>query len=639
MSPGALDPRVIFTRGSSATYYDSNAIVKTVTGNTPRWGYNTITRRLNGLLIEEQRTNILQNYTWGASDVAITAFAGLAPDGTNEAYRISETATTNFHFTGQNYSVTPSKTHYFSVYAKAQEVRYLQLTFDGTGGSAYSTFDLQTGTISDGTPGPTAKIQAVNNGFYRCSVGATFGAGADVRIMLMLSNVPNPGIFPHYLGDSAKGLLCWCAQFEDGPAISSPIPTTTVAVTRAAEVCQIPTEGWLNNVYSLQTEYIPPRDITYCGISDNNFGENTSYFGGGGFTKAGAGGGPAYGVSPIIFNQINKQCATYDPAINGTWKCANNGGGVGYASGNHTPQALATRMSIGCDPWGLTPGNVFMREINAWPIVLSDEEMQTVTMEDLSPSLDLDFMSPGHLDSRIAFTRNSLATYTDSAGVIKSVSLNGPRWDYDPITHQLKGLLLEEQRTNLIYPSIPGAGWYPNGSTLTANSGIAPDGTNSLVKMNSDATNSFHGYQVIAPGSPNILYACSVYIKKGEVRYFQMILDDLGGGMSANMATFDLEAYTVSAGVGSITHVGNGIYRCVMASAPVGPSTTSIRLGFNNCNVPNPGFYGPNFVGSPTDGTYVWGAQIEQSEFVTSYIPTTTAAVTRAVDFVFDSSC
>lgn len=72
------------------------------------------------------------------------------------------------------------------------------------------------------------------------------------------------------------------------------------------------------------------------------------------------------------------------------------------------------------------------------------------------PTLDLSFMAPGTLDPRITFTRAGAlgtATYFDVAGVMQTAATNIPRWDYDPVTHALKGLLIEEQRTNLLLNS------------------------------------------------------------------------------------------------------------------------------------------------------------------------------------------
>jgi hypothetical protein len=71
-----------------------------------------------------------------------------------------------------------------------------------------------------------------------------------------------------------------------------------------------------------------------------------------------------------------------------------------------------------------------------------------------APSLSLDFMTPGLLDPRITFTRASTATYTDQNGTIQTAATNAPRWDYDPVTHALRGLLIEEARTNLLLNSM-----------------------------------------------------------------------------------------------------------------------------------------------------------------------------------------
>jgi len=65
----------------------------------------------------------------------------------------------------------------------------------------------------------------------------------------------------------------------------------------------------------------------------------------------------------------------------------------------------------------------------------------------------LNFMAPGWLDPGVTFTRASTATYTDAGGTIQTAAVNQPRWDYDPVTHALKGLLIEEARTNVLLNS------------------------------------------------------------------------------------------------------------------------------------------------------------------------------------------
>jgi len=71
----------------------------------------------------------------------------------------------------------------------------------------------------------------------------------------------------------------------------------------------------------------------------------------------------------------------------------------------------------------------------------------------ISPSLLLDFSNTKKLDPRITFTRSSTATYFDNNGILQT-SLSGiPRFDHNPTTGESLGLLIEEQRTNVILGS------------------------------------------------------------------------------------------------------------------------------------------------------------------------------------------
>lgn len=68
------------------------------------------------------------------------------------------------------------------------------------------------------------------------------------------------------------------------------------------------------------------------------------------------------------------------------------------------------------------------------------------------PALNISFMS-APLDARVTFSRASSATYFDSTGVIQTAATNVPRIDCDPVTHAVRGLLLEEARTNVLLNS------------------------------------------------------------------------------------------------------------------------------------------------------------------------------------------
>jgi len=72
-------------------------------------------------------------------------------------------------------------------------------------------------------------------------------------------------------------------------------------------------------------------------------------------------------------------------------------------------------------------------------------------------SLDLQFATDKSLTARKGptptFTRASTATFVGSNGLIQSAAINAARFDHDPVTLVSKGLLMEESRTNLVFPS------------------------------------------------------------------------------------------------------------------------------------------------------------------------------------------
>jgi hypothetical protein len=75
------------------------------------------------------------------------------------------------------------------------------------------------------------------------------------------------------------------------------------------------------------------------------------------------------------------------------------------------------------------------------------------------PSLDLRFADNKSLidavtgASLVTFTRASSGTFVDSAGTLQTAAVNAPRFDHNPTTGESLGLLVEEQRTNLLLNS------------------------------------------------------------------------------------------------------------------------------------------------------------------------------------------
>jgi hypothetical protein len=243
-----------FSRASTGTYFNSSGVLTSAAVNDPRFdhvydGTNWISK---GLLIEEQRTNLCTfssnqlNAAWAAFNSTIAASSETDPAGGTNAFRIAETTTSNQRHLVYN-TITPSaSTFTYSVFAKAQERSWLQLIAYDSPNLYYTWFNLSTGVVGTNAAGNTATITAVGNGWYRCSVTRTVSSTVDQYFQAGPANSDNNTA---YVGDPTKGLLIYGAQVEIGAFPTSYIPTTTAAVTRSADVCQI-TGGDFSGFYN-----------------------------------------------------------------------------------------------------------------------------------------------------------------------------------------------------------------------------------------------------------------------------------------------------------------------------------------------------------------------------------------------------
>jgi hypothetical protein len=204
----------------------------------------------------------------------------------------------------------------------------------------------------------------------------------------------------------------------------------------------------------------------------------------------------------------------------------------------------------------------------------------------------------------------------------------GPRFDYNPVTLAPRGLLIEEQRVNLLLYSeqFDNAGWTKTNSTITANATTAPDGTVTGDKHipNLAAVLGTSPAQTRVQQSPSATsgtsYTFSIYAKAGEFDRIEFALL----GTPTVSAIFSLTLGTVISGTGaSITPAGNGWYRCVLTITAGATGALSLRWTAQSSTV---------LVGDGTSGIFVWGAQLEAGSFATSYIPTVASTVTRAAD-------
>ena len=199
--------------------------------------------------------------------------------------------------------------------------------------------------------------------------------------------------------------------------------------------------------------------------------------------------------------------------------------------------------------------------------------------------------------------------------------LNIPRLDYSNGT--CPSLLVEPQRTNrLTYSSsFDNAAWTIFNCIVTANSVISPSGIQDGDTLTS--TNSGAGfYQALSVASG--VYTISVYAKKGTKNWMSFV--DVAGANYRCWFNLDTGTLgTVTNGTATIEDAGNGWWRCTYTSS------TSLSGNYYQLAIAET----DNSVTLTSNGTiFVWGAQMEVGSYATSYIPTTSASVTRNADVI-----
>jgi hypothetical protein len=249
------------------------------------------------------------------------------------------------------------------------------------------------------------------------------------------------------------------------------------------------------------------------------------------------------------------------------------------------------------------------------------------------PSLDLNFAGTKTLDSRITFTRASSATFIDSAGTLQTAATDVPRFDHNPTTGESLGLLVEEQKTNLLLRSeeFDNASWSKTASSVTANAIAAPNGTTTADTLIEDTSTGTHSITRQATALISTIYTFSVYAKAASgVRSLRLTIPTAIFGTAGN-ALFDIQAGTAGSITGTVASsnivaLANGWYRCSATTA----ASTAAASGNFTIQLTSGG--AASYTGDGTSGLHLWGAQLEAAAFPTSYIPTTTAAATRSAD-------
>lgn len=294
------------------------------------------------------------------------------------------------------------------------------------------------------------------------------------------------------------------------------------------------------------------------------------------------------------------------------------------------PETKADEVLMGWTQGPIVPTNSGPRDLMSVDFTVSAHGEQ-------EPAADKFTADQDTFDNLLTFTRASTGTYFDSTGTLQTAAVDEPRFDHDPVTGEPLGLLIEEQRTNLLLWSedFDNAAWTKTSVTVSANVRTAPDGTataDKLIVDNGAATVSAYLIQSGVSKSANAVLTTSFIAEAGEFDRALLLVQD--SGTSANRVTL-----TVSLTDGSVISalsfgtytvqdydvkpLSGGRFRISLTVQTGSETTSAVRI------------YAQDSVATTGDGNsgiYIWGAQLEQGSFPTSYIRTEGAQVTRLAD-------
>jgi hypothetical protein len=369
----------------------------------PRFDYDPVTLAAKGLLIEEQRTNLLTGsadftatYWPVATNVVVTADNTTSPDGTTNADRLADNTTAGVqHRIYRDYTFTAAS-HTLSVFAKRNDHRWLRLFFfDGTT-SFFGNFDLLNGVVGNKQASTTTTITAFGNGWYRCTMTATTAAAAG-NIQLVMLPTDDTAVPVLYTG-TGTSLWLFGAQLEAGAFATSYIPTVASQVTRSADIASMTGtnfSSWYNQsagtfVFEGDSGSLisyPYAVLASDGSFDNRFGIYRSLSSVAGLVVSSGATQMDISASSVVAN-VPFKVAVSAQANNGNLSL---NGGIGT---NDTSITMPTvnRLSLASGPsGGADQLNGHIRSIAYYNTRLSNTQLQTLTAPPLVTTLSLDF--------------------------------------------------------------------------------------------------------------------------------------------------------------------------------------------------------------------------------------------------------
>jgi hypothetical protein len=613
---------VTTTTGIATSYIQftraSNATVTNNVGNIAWAGHNLLTN-----------SESFDAAAWTKVGVTVTAANGaVAPNGTTTADTITLGAGTAVKVVYQTIASTDAQCAIgFYVKIASGTVRYVQL-LQNIDVQSYANFDITGNAVgTKGTNTPASAITSVGANWYY--ITATFsgaGSGAWIQVVDGTSSSYSPstsatGTF-HLWGASLYrsdlgGMVFNPAQPAGFGTYYPTTPPNLLGYTQD-----------FNNAYWLKyavavpaTKYADPFGGTTANLLYPTLALAAALYKGG-------------------FPSVSKTHSYYVKSAGKSWVCIWKEDVTGGAAWFNLSTGLVGTVAAGYTASGpVLIGNGWYRcsvtstsgfsQYTAISAVDADNSTTPIPNgtdgiyiwgAQLSDSASLDAYSPVY------------------GAAVTSSAYYAPRLDYSPTTIQPLGILVEEQRTNIVLNSaaFDAASWTKTNLNTTGtpawiNAESAPDGTVTAEKLiaNTVADRHIVTSADIAAGT----YTWSVFMKAGgRPRGFISAYTPTDAYKVGTIFELSGAGSIVSQVAGSnstITALSNSWYRCTV--------TTTLTSGtvFGGMQI------GPNLgggvveatAGNNVDGIYVWGAQLEaNASFATSYIPTGASTVTRSAD-------